>query len=127
MTKKEKFIQFVDVLMDESNYEAWDDVTKEDWSDAIDFLNSLKVSNGTEKKKFTDNGKIILDFIKKNKNQYNNLFKAKDIGESLGISSRTASGSMRKLVTDGYLEKIGESPTIYSLTAAGEEVDPYED
>ena len=50
------------------------------------------------------------------------FFKAKDIGEGLGISSRTASGAMRKLVTDGYVEKIGESPVVYALTSFGIEV-----
>ena len=49
-------------------------------------------------------------------------FKAKSVGEGLEISSRTVSGGMRKLVTDGYVEKVGENPTVYSLTAAGKEV-----
>ena len=55
---------------------------------------------------------------------YNNLFKAKEIGEGLGISSRTASGAMRKLVTDGYIEKVGATPVVYSLTTLGVETDP---
>ena len=74
-----------------------------------------------------ENGKLVLKYMQDNKENYNNLFKAKEIGEGLGISSRTASGAMRKLVTDGYIEKIGESPVVYSLTESGTEVDPNAD
>ena len=61
--------------------------------------------------------------MKDNKDSYNNLFKAKDIGEGLGISSRTASGAMRKLVTDGYVEKVGQDPIVYAITTEGIKVD----
>ena len=40
----------------------------------------------------------------------------------MDLSSKTVSGGMRKLVTDGYIEKIGEHPSIYSLTTLGKEV-----
>ena len=30
---------------------------------------------------------------------------------------------MRKLVTDGYIEKMGDTPVIYALTEAGVAVD----
>ena len=39
------------------------------------------------------------------------------------MTSRTVSGAMRKLVTDGYVEKIGTSPVVYSVTQAGREVE----
>ena len=39
--------------------------------------------------------------------------------DGLFISSRTVSGSIRKLVTDGYVEKIGQDPVIYTLTEKG--------
>lgn len=41
------------------------------------------------------------------------------IGESLGVGSRSVSGSMRKLVTDGYVEKSGSNPTVYKITNKG--------
>ena len=91
--------------------------------DALDFWNGLQIMGDPSKPKFTANGKIILQFMKDNKDKYNNLFKAKDIGEGLGISSRTASGAMRKLVTDGYAEKIGADPVVYAITNSGIEVD----
>ena len=65
----------------------------------------------------TENGQKILSFMQENKEKYNNLFKAKDIGEGLGISSKAVSGSMRKLVKDGYINKVGKEPVIYELNA----------
>jgi DNA-binding PadR family transcriptional regulator len=35
------------------------------------------------------------------------------------MSSRTISGAMRKLVNDGFVEKIGKDPVIYTLTEKG--------
>ena len=45
--------------------------------------------------------------------------KARDIAEDLFISSRGVSGVLRKLVNDGFVEKMGESPVIYSITEKG--------
>lgn len=120
-SKKENFIEFVKVLMNESQYEAWDDTTKEEWSDAIDYWNGLQMC-GDAKPQFTENGQKVLVYMQENVDIYNNLFKAKSIGEGMEISSRTVSGAMRKLVNDGYVEKVGENPTVYSLTTAGKEV-----
>ncbi len=115
MSKKDKFIEEVTQLLQDAPESFLSE-------DALDFWNGLQMG-GSEKPQFTDNGKLILQYIKNTKDQYNNLFKAKEIGEGLGISSRTASGALRKLVTDGYVEKIGTSPVVYALTKAGEEVD----
>ena len=91
-------------------------------SDALDYWNALQISGDGGKPKFTDNGKLVLEYMQENVDTYNNLFKAKDIGEGMEISSRTVSGAMRKLVNDGYVEKVGENPTVYSLTVSGKEV-----
>ena len=37
------------------------------------------------------------------------------------VSSRTVSGTLRKLVTDGFCEKIGQDPVIYTITEKGKE------
>lgn len=88
------------------------------------YFNALQVSGDKkETKEFTENGKMILQYMKDNKEICGNMFKAKSIGEGLGISSRTASGAMRKLVTNGYVDKVGDSPAIYSVTDKGDEVD----
>ena len=115
MSKKEKFINEITALLQDAPETYLSE-------DALNFWNGLQMG-GSDKPQFTENGKLILRYIRENKETYNNLFKAKEIGEGLGISSRTASGALRKLVTDGYVEKIGESPVVYALTAAGEQVD----
>ena len=49
----------------------------------------------------------------------NNLFKAADVGEIIGKPAKAVSGSLRKLVTDGFVEKIGEKPILYALSEKG--------
>lgn len=118
MSKKEKFIEEITKLLQD----APENFLSED---ALDYWNGLLATGDSGKVKFTENGKLVLKFLKDNKTVYNNLFKAKEVGEGLNISSRTASGAMRKLVTDGYIEKIGANPVVYALTALGDETDPY--
>lgn len=118
MTKKQKFINFVEGLIAKIDIDTLDADSKE----AIEYFNILKSTEGEEKQKFTENGKLVLTYIQQNYETNNNMFKAKDIGEGLNITSRTASGAMRKLVTDGYLEKIASNPVIYSLTDLGKTV-----
>ena len=73
-----------------------------------------------EKPLFTDNGKLIVNFMKEH--QDTPAWKARDIAEGLFISSRAVSGAMRKLVNDGFIEKVGQDPTIYSLTENGKNI-----
>ena len=114
-TKKESFIKEVEAMISLTGSTP----EKLFSSDALDFWNGLQMSGDDGKPQFTENGKLVLQYIQTNKENYNNLFKAKDIGEGLGISSRTVSGAMRKLVSDGWVDRIGENPTIYSLTNEG--------
>ena len=118
MSKKQKFIEMVDSLLANSTLGTIDE-------EALEYFNILKAADINEDKpKFTENGKLVLRYMQENKDLRNNIFNAKEIGEGLGVSSRTASGAMRKLVTDGYVEKIGTgNPVVYSLTSSGEEVD----
>lgn len=121
MTKKENFIEEVKAAI---NGLENGEMTPETYfsSDALDYWNGLQATGDEGRVKFTENGKLVLKYMQENKEAYNNLFKAKDIGEGMGISSRTASGTMRKLVNDEYCEKIGENPIVYSLTNKGIEV-----
>ena len=112
MTKKEAFINEVLALTGDNPENVFS-------KDALDYWNGLNASGDSGKAKFTPNGIFVLRYIQENKDKYNNLFKAKEIGEGLGISSRTASGAMRKLVTDGYIEKIGTDPVVYAITEKG--------
>lgn len=116
-SKKETFIEEVKRAINKTGNAV------EEWfsPDALDYWNGLQMC-GDAKPQFTENGQKVLVYMQENVDTYNNLFKAKSIGEGMEISSRTVSGAMRKLVNDGYVEKVGENPTVYSLTTAGKEV-----
>lgn len=116
MSKKESFITMVENLL-ENNTNV--EISK----DAIEYFESLKKVKEAEKPKFTEVGLRILQFMQDNKSTFDNMFKAKEIGEGIFISSRGVSGAIRKLVADGYVEKMGADPIVYSLTELGETVE----
>ncbi len=92
--------------------------TKELMTDnIITYLNILKDSKDA-KPVLTQNGAPILKFLQENQNT--KMWKAKDIAEGLNRpSARGISGTMRKLVNDGFCEAIGKAPVIYMLTEKG--------
>lgn len=114
MNKKQEFISYVEDLMNGNFYEASENV-KIYWE-------TFKGANAEEKPLFTENGKKILTFLQ---NNYDDTisFKAKEVAEQMEVSSRTVSGSMRKLVSDGYVEKISQDPVIYILTKDGKNIE----
>ena len=111
MTNKEIFIHTVEQLIAHSK----DMIPTE----AIEYLNQLKATPEKEKAPFTENGAKVLIWMQENYESYNNILKAKEIGDGLFCSSRTVSGAMRKLITDGYVSKTEGTPTCYSLTELG--------
>ena len=118
MTKKDAFIKVVkeEIFSKPDIYaENYPDI----FEDAKIYFEVLAGGSDGEKPKFTMIGGKVLAFMQENKDKYNNLFTAKNISEELNIASRSISGGCRKLVNDGYLEKLGENPVTYALTDAG--------
>lgn len=114
MNGKNEFITKIEELLNETPYLFSDE--------ALAFFTSLKESKkASGAKAITENGIKILKFMQESHTKYNNVFKAKDIGEGIFSSGKAVSGSMRKLVTDGYVSKEGKDPVMYSLTAKGME------
>ena len=111
MTNREIFIETVEALFSHS--------TNAIPQAAVDYFEGLKATEVKEKPVFTQKGAEILVWMQNNYQQYNNVMKAKEIGEGMFITSRAVSGSIRKLITDGYVEKIAGSPICYSLTEVG--------
>lgn len=108
MSLKQDFISYV-----ESNFNA-----NPMPENLIEYWDKFKGgSSGGEKPQFTENGKKILTFLQQHTDT--KTWKAKDIAEGMFIASRTVSGAIRKLVTDGYVEKVGQDPVIYSITEKG--------
>ena len=115
MSKKQEFIKYVnELIIAAPNVQPNEDASLY-WS-AFCGLDE----NG-EKSLFTDNGKLILKFLQEH--QETLMWKARDIAEGLFISSRAVSGAMRKLVADGFVEKVGQDPVIYSITDNGKNID----
>lgn len=113
MSKKSKFIEFVQTLINECNI---DDLGLID-PEAREYWEAFSNEPEVEKPPLTENGKLILKYLQDNPDT--KTWKAKDIGEGLLVSSRTTSGALRKLVTDNFVEKLGANPTIYTLTEKG--------
>lgn len=111
---KKEFLEFLDNLM----AAAPNETAKYLNDDAKTYIEALRASSAEEKEKpeMTDNGKLILGYM-----QTSNItaLTSKRISEGIMISSRGVSGAMRKLVTDGYVEKVGNNPAVYILTEKG--------
>lgn len=116
MTKKEKFIEAVDNALF-----SVVDINELD-PDIVDYWNAFKGSKEEkEKPLFTENGKLILKFMQENTDK--EMFKAKDIADQILLSSRSVAGAARKLVLDGFLEKNGQDPVLYSITEKGKNIE----
>ena len=111
---KKEFLEFLDNLM----AAAPNETAKYLNDDAKTYIEALRASSAEEKEKpeMTDNGKLILGYM-----QTSNItaLTSKRVSEGIMISSRGVSGAMRKLVTDGYVEKVGNNPAVYILTEKG--------
>lgn len=114
MTKCEEFLDFVDFLMQNCK----EPVNPSENVQA--YLNTLRLSAKSEEtKEFTKNGKVIIQYLQ---SAPAGMFLARDIAEAIEVSSRAVSGAMRKLVADGYVEKVGKDPIVYSITEKGKNV-----
>lgn len=98
--------------------EASPNVVEEKMTDSVKaYIDTLVNNKNNDSPVLTDNGKQILIYMQEHSDTP--ALKARDIAEGLFINSRGVSGSLRKLVNDGFCEKMGENPVIYSLTEKG--------
>ena len=111
MSKKQEFIEYVKERVD--------------WTDASEnvkiYWEAFISKEEKEKPMCTDNGTLILQFLRDNPDT--TTWKARDIAEGLFITSRTVSGAIRKLCTDGFVEKVSQDPVIYTITELGKTVE----
>lgn len=116
MSKKQKFIDYVEEALFSKV-----DLTEID-PDVFSYWEALKGTKDVDKPMFTDNGKLVMEYLK-SLPEGNPALKSREIAEALFVSSRTVSGAMRKLVTDGFVEKIGQDPVMYTLTEQGKNIE----
>ncbi len=114
MTKQQEFLDFWDYLTKElaGPVEVPENVQA--------YIDALRNVDSIEKPAFTENGSLILKYLQ---TQTPQMYKARDIADGMGISSKAVSGAMRKLVTDGYVEKVGKDPVVYMITEKGKNVE----
>ena len=115
MSKKSEFIDYVKALISSQEEPI------EPSEDAKSYWEALCGGNTEDKPTFTDNGKLIMKYLQDLPADAP-MMKAKEIAEGMFVSSRAVSGAMRKLVTDGFVEKVGQDPVMYALTDAGRNV-----
>lgn len=110
---KQEFIDFLNALI-----AAAPDVAEKLMTENVKAYIDALTDKQNEKPALTENGKIILRYLQ---NAPVQPYKSKEIAEQLFVSSRTVSGGMRKLTTDGFVEKVGSEPVLYLITEKGKE------
>lgn len=110
MNKYKQFLDYFDWLVENCKQS----VVMPD--EVQDVYNMLQEQQAMEKPMFTESGLSILEYLQTCDAK---SLKARDIADGMVISSRQVSGAIRKLVTDGFVDKMGSSPVIYSLTSKG--------
>ena len=107
MNKYKQFLDYFDWLVENCKQS----VVMPD--EVQDVYNMLQEQQAMEKPMFTESGLSILEYLQTCDAK---SLKARDIADGMVISSRQVSGAIRKLVTDGFVDKYGQNPVIYSLT-----------
>lgn len=116
MSKCENFLNYFDWLTANCKVPV---VVPDEVKEFYDMLRSQQ-DRQIEKPLFTETGLQILEYLQ---GQNTKSLKAKDIADGMEISSRKVSGSIRKLVSDGFVEKFGSNPVVYTLTEKGKNFD----
>lgn len=107
MSKKQEFIDYIKNNFNMDNAPQG----------ALDYWLALTTSTAeSEKPALTEKGIEVLKYIR---TINSTMFKSRDIAEGMGIASRSVSGTLTKLKNDGFLERLSDSPAIYSLTEKG--------
>ena len=118
MTNKEAFIKIIQKEIFD-NDDIYGENYEQEFPLAMAFWEDFKNGKSKSSEKMTENGAKLLSWMQENEEKMSNIFTSKEIAEALFTSGRSIAGSMRKLIKDGYVEKIGKDPVQYSLTEAG--------
>ena len=113
-----KYTAFITIVKNEifDNSDIYAENYPDIYNDALDYFNAILENNKDKTVEITENGKIVLKYMQDNNVT---LGKAKDIAEGLGVPTRRVAGALRKLVTDGFAEKVATNPVIYGITEKG--------
>jgi Fic family protein len=117
MTKRDNFIQLVNILLATADSEL---VLK--YQDGMKFFQEFQ-EKYSQPGKTTEIGGKVLAYMKEQLLQGNDVLTANQIGTGLQVSSRSASGAMKKLITDNFVERVSKNPTMYRLIINKENLD----
>lgn len=109
--KKQIFIDTIEALFTKNSSDVF--IPQE----AIDFFEDYKKCASSNKKAITEKGINILKEMRELDEDA--WISATALGQRMDISGKSVSGTMRKLVTDGYVEKRIGNPASYRLTEKG--------
>ena len=107
--RKNVFIETVESLFAKYTFE--DHIPQE----AFDFFEDYKKGKSSARKEITEKGIAIILALRENPE----WITAKALGEIMDVSGRSVSGSMKKLVEDGYVDKRAGTPSAYKITEKG--------
>lgn len=114
---KQEFIEFLNALM-----AACPEVVEAQMTENVkNYIDALMTQTASKDKVMTEKGQMLLKHMQDNPDTI--MWKAHDLADALGLASRSVSGSMRKLVADEFVEKIGSNPFVYTLTEKGKNFD----
>ena len=111
---KKEFIEFVNALI-----AAAPDVAESLMTENVKAYMNALTDKEIEKPPVTEKGKLILQYLQGAEVK---PYSSKEIATELFVSSRTVSGGLRKLTTDGFVEKVGTDPVLYLITEKGKEL-----
>lgn len=103
--RKQLFIDTVEKLFNENEIPQ----------EALDFFADYKKGSASNKKEITEKGITIIKALR----EVNDWITASSLGEKIDVSGRSVSGTMRKLVLDGYVNKMDGSPASYKISDKG--------
>ena len=84
-------------------------------AEALEFFEDYKRGKSSNRKEITEKGVAIILALRENPE----WIAAKALGEIMDVSGRSVSGSMKKLVEDGYVDKRAGTPSAYKITEKG--------
>ncbi len=84
-------------------------------AEALEFFEDYKRGKSSNRKEITEKGIAIILALREN----TEWITAKALGEIMDVSGRSVSGSMKKLVEDGYVDKRAGTPSAYKITEKG--------
>lgn len=114
--RKNVFIETVERLFEIVKYDENRSIDIFIPDEAIDFFNDYKKGKSSNKKIITEKGIIIINAMRELDEDW---ITAKSLSEHIDMTPKSISGSMKKLVTDGFVEKLAGNPASYKLTEKG--------